>query len=1255
MSSSGKGPMFIQKVTIHGFKSFVDKVELGFGSGLTGIIGPNGCGKTNITDALRWVLGEQRATVLRGATMEDVIFSGSTSRKPLGMAEVSVVLSNARGILPVDWPEVVVTRRVYRSGVSEYLLNKTPCRLRDIRDLFYDTGVGSNAYSVIERQMVDNVLSDSGGHRRFLFEEAAGVMKYKARRREALLKLEATEGDLTRLGDIMSEVEREVRSLLYQAQKARRWVRLRDEILSLELSVSASRRTALMQMETEMAARLEELVGRLDALGATLQAKDAERTALMARQIEIDNRLGAARESLRAAEARAADSSQELGVLRERLAGRKLRLGALGPEEERLVARIEQCRAQMALVQESLAGVDVEARSGELGEAEARLTAAETHVRGLRSSMAEHQQFSIDFQRTEVETRAQRDRVQSDRARLDATAARIEEELADLTRVHDERRGALERLDARLGEFESQLAAGQLREAELLEQIAMLTARHTEVGAQEREVARTLDGVRSRAQTLSELKAAWEGYDSGVRTLLDRENARDVGLLGVVADLIRVPVGQSDWVEAALAGAVQYVVTSSTGAAQAALEALAEAAQGKVTLQPLDRVRGAAVAVPREMLSRAGVVGSAIQMVECEDAYRPLAEALLGRVVLVENAAVASALAEEHAGEPWRFVTPEGQVWSGEGWVRGGVGGGGEGFLRREGELRELHAQIETLDAEHSALVATLQGLREELTAATDAQRIAVREREALTAQQAQAQTERRGVQVEFEQAERRIAAHTTSRDEVRTEAAAKVALLAELDAKLEQTVGESARREESLRELEQNLRLAEAGLSRELEATSTLRVAVARLSEQKRSSEEGIQRLDRELAESLHLQEVRHQERTENEQAIVELEAQIEQATQQASDSSEEVAKARAALSALEVERDEVTFPLQLAQSEADQARDAQQQAFEDRHRTELALTQSRVERAGLEERISSEYGVDLSTFVLDAAPVAPAEDAELPAEADDVAAEGEDADAAEDAIVVPARAGEDPAARLATLKEKFRRLGPVNELAVTEYAEKKERLDFLTRQRDDLVEAKLQLLEAISKINETAKALFLETFAKIQENLKRTFGALFIGGQADLFLNGDDPLEAEIEIKARPRGKQPQSLALLSGGEKALTAIALLFAIYQVKPSPYCILDEVDAPLDDANNERFTNMLREFSTATQFIVVTHNKQTMAACDAIYGVTMQEPGVSKLVSVKFDERQAAANGGARSGKSAAAPKATPEQLEAIGAPGVGE
>jgi chromosome segregation protein len=1199
--------MFIQRLTLHGFKSFVDRISLEFGSGLTGVIGPNGCGKTNITDAIRWVLGEQKPTVLRGATMEDVIFAGSATRKPLGMAEVTLTLSNLRGVLPVDWPEVVVTRRVYRSGVSEYLLNKTPCRLRDIRDLFYDTGVGSNAYSVIERQMVDNVLTDSGGHRRFLFEEAAGVMKYKARRKEALSKLDATEGDLTRLTDIMTEVEREVRSLQYQAAKARRWVRLRDEILKLELTVSARRRTQLLASEANLTDSLAEITSRTETLSEALREHEERRVGLAAQQAAVERRLADARGALHEAERRAAETSQELGVLRERQAGRRLRLAALDPEEERLQARLAQCRVRLEEIRSTLVEVDLEGRSAHLVEAEQRLSGAEERVRTLRAELADVAQRSLGHQRAEVEARAARDRAASEIARLAVSEAQLESELTELSRAREERAARLADIDATLQRLANALEAATQRAAEAAERGVALARERAERGAAERTLAGRLAALRSRQETLDELKAAWEGYGQGVRTLFAQETRRDDGLLGVVADLIRVPVEHADRVEAALAGAVQYVVTQDTRAARAALLALQQAEQGKATLQPLDRVP-VAEAPPADLLARDGVIGSALQIVECDDRYHHVVRHLLGRVIFVRDADSAERLSTEYAGGPWRFVTPEGEVWSSEGWVRGGVGGGGEGFLRRESELRELLAEIAAAEEEQAAILDALARVGEAAEEAADVERDAQREREALTSERHALLAEQSGLAGESEHIDRRLASCRSGIDQMQSERAAQETLLSSSEDILARSAEEVAHLSERRRALEEDLQAAESGHSRELETTSELRVEVVRTTEQLRAAEDEARRVAADLQETEELLTSRRRERKETEEAIASLDDAIAEATRRAEDSSTEVRRARATMGALETERDEVTRPLGELHARTEALRKKLHDASDERHKIDLALTECRLERRSLEERIAGEYGVDLANV----------SSLETAAERQDAAAAVEE-EGEGDADDSAQEVSDEPAQRLAQLKEKFRRLGPVNELAMSEFEEKRERLDFLTRQRDDLVAARGQLLEAIAKINQTAQALFLETFAQIQDNLKVTFGTLFVGGEAELVLVGDDPLEAEIDIRARPRGKHLQSLALLSGGEKALVAIALLFAIYQVKPSPFCILDEVDAPLDDANNERFLTMLRRFSESTQFIVVTHNKQTMAACDALYGVTMQEPGVSRIVSVRFE------------------------------------
>ncbi|TMQ53320.1 MAG: chromosome segregation protein SMC [Candidatus Eisenbacteria bacterium] len=1149
--------MFLEKLELQGFKSFVDKTEILFGGGITGVIGPNGCGKTNVSDAIRWVMGEQSARQLRGDSMEDVIFSGSPKRKPLGLAEVHITLRNDRGVLPTEYSEVTISRRVFRSGMSEYFLNKTPCRLKDIRDLFFDTGMGSHAYSVIERQMVDHVLSDNSGHRRFLFEEASGITKYKARKKEALAKLEATEGDLTRLNDIVFEIERELRALARQVAKARRHQRLREEVRDLDLELTAGHVEALRRREIESRDQWQEETVRREGVAAALGALEAGLNDQKLALLELERELTTAQGGLRDREAAA-----EAAAMRERM-------------QETVGREREAVERRTALAAER------DAAQNAAEAAEHDLAAVDAELRGRRDLATERKQLSLDLFSTEGEKRGACERIRERQSSLaerrDAAAARraeLESRVADLGRRLEA--GVAGRRDLEVEREEAERTVSEV--AASIEALAASVRESAAALAKRREVAAAAE---SRLKTLLELKREFEGVSEGVKALMGA-GRRPAGVLGVVADVLEVPALYLDALEASLGEASAFVLVEDRAALTRALERLRGLDLGRATLVDLASL---APVAPPAIPEGEGVVGRASEVVRCGDRFRPLVERLLGSVVVVLNRETASRLAAGAEGG-LRFVSLDGEVWE-RGRVRAGSAKSLSGLLHREMEIRDLSGQLadETLaiEAQERELLALESGRarlladRAAAEAEVELRRVAlealVREREAAEreSQWAVAESEDRGrevaaVEAELEtlaralqQAEEELAAFQRELDQARAQ-------LADLDGAVNAL--ESRRDTGSKRAQEAREKLL--ALSRD---EGEWQAEWARAEQTRRELEAGLSARAAERGAS-------HSQIEEIEAEISGLSAGLTGLLEGESSQRERVVELQKGFAALRT-------AVQAAEEEARGRRFEHTELAELLHQLELARVQARGELDRTFERLRSEYQMDPESWTPE-----------------------------------PPEAGFDDAAvrrQLEEARQKLQTLGAVNLLALEEYTKKKERHSFLVQQRSDLTSARVQLLEAIEKINVTASQLFSETFVKVQEHFRDIFKTLFEGGDAELRMVGEDPLECEIEIAAKPRGKHLQSISLMSGGERALTAIALLFAIYLVKPSPFCLLDEVDAPLDDANVDRFLSMLERFSAKTQFIVITHNKRTMEAAGSLYGVTMEELGVSKLVSVRFE------------------------------------
>ena len=1174
--------MFLHRLELQGFKSFVDKTEVLFGDGITGVIGPNGCGKTNVSDAIRWVMGEQSAKQLRGDSMEDVIFNGCPTRKPLGMAEVHLTFKNDRGILPTEFSEVTVSRRVFRSGMSEYFLNKTPCRLRDIRDLFFDTGMGSHAYSVIERSMVDHILSDNTGHRRFLFEEASGITKYKSRKKEALAKLDATETDLTRLSDIVFEIEREMRSLARQVGKARKHQRLRDEIRDLDLLLTADSIESLRAKETEAREQWQEEAVRREGVTTGLDALEARLNDLKLSLLELERELSTAQGGLRDREDARTRAEHQVVLLRERADGLTRRANEAGNESARLGERLAETveREREAEARRAALGEDRERAQTASEDAERSLQAVEAELRERRSVAIEQKQLSLDLFSIEAEKRGAseraRERQSSLNERREATERRrseLETRLEQLERAMTSARERRAGLEVELDEAERALSGVEGRLTELAER----ERSGLELVAKLRQDSAA---VESRLHTLLELKREFEGVSEGVKALLGG-GERPAGLIGVVADVLEVPARYLDALEASLGEAAAFVLCEDRAAVDGALDRLRALAAGRATLVDLSAI---AASHPAAAPEADGVLGRASDLVRCTARFRPLVERLLGSVMVVQDRAVAAELAlRSESG--LRFVSLDGEVWE-RGRVRAGARAEG-GLLHREQQIRELSGQMAELGLALEAAARegeALQGERRDRLAdrgmaesERDARRSAL---DRLDRDYEAAERERRWAESERDDRAREVATFVAELETL-------ARTLAEAERDLAEYQQQMDRARSQLSDLDGDVRQLERRRDQAAAVATGHREALLRLAREEGEWQATWARCEQTRRELEATIEGRRTEERSALQTVAEIEAEVSGLNSGLTGLLESEAGQRDRVVELQTRFNTLKEEARALEDQARQRRFEQTELSELLHQIELGRLQAHSELELTFERLRTEYQLNPAEWQ---PPLKP---------------EGWNP--------------EEAARKLDDSRERFRTLGAVNLLAVEEYSRKKERYQFLTRQREDLTSARAQLLEAIEKINVTASQLFRDTFGQVQIHFREIFTTLFEGGDAELRMSGEDPLECEIEIAAKPRGKHLQSISLMSGGERALTAIALLFAIYLVKPSPFCLLDEVDAPLDDANVDRFLRMLDRFSTRTQFVVITHNKKTMEAARCLYGVTMQELGVSKLVSVRFD------------------------------------
>lgn len=1183
--------MYFKQLELTGFKSFADRTVVRLEQGVTSVVGPNGCGKSNILDAMKWCLGEQSARELRGASMQDVIFNGCESRQAAGMAEVTLTFDNADSRLPVDFAEVAVTRRVYRSGESEYLLNNTPCRLRDIHELFMDTGIGTSAYSMVGQGKMDLVLSSKPEDRRFLFEEAAGIIKYKNRKRAAMRKLDSAEQNLLRLSDIIAEVQRQMRSLKRQVNAAIRYRELTDQLRDLEIRAAWLKFSALRAAITEQRKTFAEATDEYERVAGRTSELEARFEELGLAKLEVDRVLLARREGVHEIDSEMEKIERSIALLRQQVDFSKEQQARAEHEhttfEERAAAiqgRIQESDRAAAQAREDLGScaASIDAKLGDHGRLSQLLTEADAHLEAKRARAVETMSFRAKTM-TELETvTVNIENIETQLAGIyeqqQTLGARREEVLAQLEGARALETGKREALEA----AETERAAAAAQQQERAAELRALDQRWQALREEK-------SSIEARLRSLRELRDSYEGFAAGVRAVM-RAKSEMKGVIGPVGDLVSTEKDYERAIEAALGGNINNVVTENADAAKDAVEYLKRNTAGRVTFLPLDILRGRGEGPGDAAAGKPGVVGVAIDFVRFDERIRVAVEYLLRDTLVVETLDDAIRIARGRDAYP-RLVTLDGEVVASSGAVTGGrMRHESRGLLGRSAEIAELEQQAAGLDTQIAELAEQGRRLTEtiqELTARSrDLEQTAAGLRTelgelGLVIARGSTELDNLGQRSQNLDAQRDdLCARRDTLEEQRRDATARVDTMASDDEALQQEIAQA-------QEAASRARQAVSVCSSEL---SDLRVRQAELAQRAQEMERDAERERRQLEEARleagnRLETARRQE---EERAALEESIALEIERSRALSESKEEAHAKV------VEADNQRRTL-LDESESvekelralrERTREAQSRA----HQSELALRQSEDRIEFFQERILTEYKIALASL-----------------RAEDVGTD---------------EYGEEERDELVTdLRDRLQRMGPVNLMAIEEYEALEKRENFLVTQFEDLQKARETLLGVIARSDKRIREMFMETFNRVSDYFRQYFRQLFNGGQARVYLlDEDDPLESGIEIEARPPGKKPQTISLLSGGEQALTAMALLFSIFKAKPSPFCVLDEVDAPLDDANIGRFLGMLDEFVGESQFIIITHNKQTMARANALYGVTMQEKGISQLVSVKFKE-----------------------------------
>jgi chromosome segregation protein len=1169
----------LRKLEINGFKSFSSRLGVDFSRGVTSIIGPNGCGKTNIVDAIRWVMGEQKTRLLRNTKMENVIFNGTKQRKPLGMAEVHITLSNEDRAIPLDYSEVTISRKLHRSGLSEYYLNGELTRLKTIKGFLVDTGLGNHTYAIIEREMIDSVLSEKEQDKRYLFEEAAGIMRYRLQREEALRKIKHTETDLVRLGDIINELEKEIRSLRYQMGKARRFARLKEKVDRMEGTILKQSLYEFLGKKKELTEELKYHKGITLTDENEISILENKLQKLRIESSELEKKLQELHESRYTLSQSIKENEEKIAVNSERISTGTTRIEEDEEEIQKAKERLGTSQKDLLLYRSTLASKEdllQECRT-EIADRDRELCGILERFDAAKNELRDRKQLALDLMEEQAKAKGLREHVEKSMNELHEKRGNVENQL---TLLEAERTGISSRLSAA-----GQKADDKKRDIATLEgTILRLTGkvdRTAELSVMCNDalsdVDRELSGLNEKKTFLKKIKqehshSGDEGHDNG-------------RIRGVLADFIKVEKEHRTCFEACLAPVIQGLLTDSKDDALACIREVKGNGNGKMQILYPDGNGSQNTA-----LEGAGVLGSAMSLVQCEAHVSDYITPYLSDVLVVENIDTAIALIEDN--KAMRVATLDGVFFDGPGKII--VASGDEvapTILEYDSKIGELDVAISWLEQRSSIIEKRrirLVELRQKF--AEDNARVRSLLEEEHHCEEKLA-SDQKGIEIELATVNEKIIGLKNSQSDIDSS-------IADLQAKLDfQTVNQE----------EQS---GDEGIERM--SLSDLEGRVIRLEKEREALQEVLS--NKKLQEATVLGElstIQSKIRTAGEleselqELIIAKEDDIKRCRLQIAVAEDEIATLKEAISQYHSEKDEVEKKIETVNRSYEEfdktGSEIDKQLKEIKSRRDLKkenVDRCTVELARLETRISSivekgheSFDVDLERFIEGAEEFDPSEWEDLNRD------------------------------ELAILKEKLDRTGPVNMLAMEEYETKKERFDFLSKQKKDLEEGRESLLLAIRRINKEARVLLSETFEKVRENFKETFQTLFGGGEADLlFVDSEDPLEANIKIVANPKGKRLHDISSLSGGERALTALSLLFAIYLVKPSPFCILDEVDAPLDDANVTRFINMLRSFTDKTQFIVITHNKKTMEAADYLYGVTMEEPGVSTLISVKFTD-----------------------------------
>lgn len=1183
--------MLFKKIEMHGFKSFAEPITIEFNEGLTGIVGPNGSGKSNISDAIRWVLGEQSPKMLRGGKMEEVIFNGTDTRKSRGMAEVTLVIDNSDESLPIDYKEVAITRRMYRSGESEYHINGNQCRLRDIRELIMDTGIGVDGYSIIGQGKIADIISNKTESRREIFEEAAGIVAYRTKKSEAERKLASTTQNMARVQDIIGEIEGRIDGLREDSIKAGEYLELKEKNKKLEINIILKNVESLENKQAYAREDLENITASLDKLKAEKNRLDVSigeagtrSEALEAVSVEARERLIEAIDLLN----RAVNKGE---VDRERLSAIESNTERINQEITQLLEKKERELENSEEFMKQKAELDERAR-----EADLKLQEKVEEYNGLTGIMTrlaeEADNFRNSIFRLSTEITAGKSEISSMEMLRETLKKRQETLTRERDAGEDSNRETLDSLNGARGERDrlaEEMEAGREEALRLKQTMETRRREEKELAIQLEELKLSLGRMTARKKTIEELENNYEGYNHAVKHVM---KSGLPGIHGVVAELIRVPEGYETAMETALGNSLQNIVCDDEDSARRAIVSLKENRAGRMTFLPLTSIRGRETP-DAGIKNEKGVLGFGPECISCDSKYDSIISYLLGRVVLVDSMESAIRISRKYRGI--LVVTLDGEIINERGAITGGKFKNKTGnILDRRAEINQLGREIEDLNRKQSRALEKLEKVREEIGSLTDkASRLEesiragehallMKENEISMAENVLADLKNSGDKVnrELESISREQENSLRMIGEIRKSIAEKEAAIKEAESLCNEKLSLHEERKGEFNSLSEEITAA--------------RITVTAAQEQKSHAEEMMERINRELSDiegdiarrrqQLESMEAEKRELTEGSTGIDGIISRQEAVKAEAEQRLEEVSGEKAALageiSEMNAAREELNRKIQVLQDQ--------------KYDLDVRRAKNETQLESFKEKLWEDFEVSYIQAM------------EFKAE-----------DFALSRAVKENR----------QIRNRIRELGEVNVGAIEEYQVVKERYEFLTGEREDVQKAMDDLNRIISEMDKTIKTRFRESFDRIVINFEKQFKELFGGGHAELRLSDENnPLESNIDIVAQPPGKKLQNINLLSGGEKTLTAIALMFAVLQAKPTPFCILDEVEAALDDANIDKFIHCLRKFDNV-QFTLVTHQKATMEHADVLYGVTMPEKGISKVLSLSLEDDLSPYNG----------------------------